>query len=87
MKTKGSPRPLACLVHVANNLIKDMGRGYVPDEPSEYDPNVLNRVVVVYCQIAPGLQIEVEQPVARDLGEHMIQKTDSGLKIVLTRTV
>lgn len=37
-----APRPIACIVHVADNLIKDMGRGYVPDEPSEYDPNVLN---------------------------------------------
>ena len=36
------PSPLVCLVHLANNMCKDLGLGYRVDEPSAYDPAVLS---------------------------------------------
>ena len=37
-----SPNSLKCLLHLSNNLVKDLGRGYLPDERGQYDPNVLS---------------------------------------------
>jgi hypothetical protein len=54
---------------------------------SDADSNVFNGVMGIDVKIAFGAHFEVEQPVARDLAEHVIQETDSGLKIVLARTV
>jgi hypothetical protein len=37
-----SPRsPLASLIHLADNLCKDLGMGYLPDERGEYSDSVL----------------------------------------------
>jgi len=36
-----SPRPLVCLIHVANNLAKDLGLGYFPEAQGGYDDRVL----------------------------------------------
>ena len=35
------PAPLACLVHLANQLSKDLGMGYLPDEAADYSEEVL----------------------------------------------
>ena len=35
------PSALQCLLHVADNICKDLGRGYLPDESGQYDANVL----------------------------------------------
>ena len=35
------PDPLMCLVHLADNLCKDLGLGYLPEESGHYDPAVL----------------------------------------------
>lgn len=35
------PEPLVCLIHLADNLCKDFGLGYLPDERGHYNPAVL----------------------------------------------
>lgn len=44
-----TPGPLVCLVHVANELSKEMGKGYMADERAEYSPQVLKAL-----KIGPG---------------------------------
>ena len=70
-----SPRPLACIVHLANNLIKDMGRGYIPNEPAEYDPNVLNalglnetKVGAIREQLDEELEGQIDEIVEQCMG-------------------
>ena len=36
------PSPLVCLVHVANNLCKELGLGYLPSEKAKYRASVLS---------------------------------------------
>jgi hypothetical protein len=38
------PSDLLCLVHMANNLSKDLGLGYLPGEESEYAEGVLKKL-------------------------------------------
>lgn len=38
------PNALQCLVHLADNLAKDFGLGYLPHERGQYDPAVLRAV-------------------------------------------
>ena len=35
------PSPLVCLVHIADNLAKDFGLGYLPEERANYSATVL----------------------------------------------
>jgi len=37
----GQPRPVVSLVHVANNLAKELGFGYLPEEGARYSTSVL----------------------------------------------
>ena len=36
------PSQLQCLLHLADNIVKDLGRGYLPDETGQYDPAALS---------------------------------------------
>ncbi len=36
-----APVPLACLVHLANNLSKELGLGYLPEEKTDYNSTML----------------------------------------------
>ena len=47
---------------------------------TEGDADVLDRVVRVDVQIALGVDIEVDEAVARDLVEHVFQKWNPGLE-------
>ncbi|MFC1526829.1 HDOD domain-containing protein [Candidatus Latescibacterota bacterium] len=40
-ETQSLPSPLTCLIHLANNLCKDLGLGCLPEERGQYDPAVL----------------------------------------------
>ena len=42
--TPEAPSPLAALVHVADNLCKDLGLGCVPEEPAEYSDAMLQQL-------------------------------------------
>lgn len=39
-----NPSDLVCLVHLANNLSKELAMGYLPDEQPHYDPAVLAKL-------------------------------------------
>ena len=39
-----TPSDLLCLVHMANNLSKDLGLGYLPGEESDYDEGILAKL-------------------------------------------
>jgi hypothetical protein len=45
---------------------------------AERDADVLDRVVAVDVQVARGLDLEVDQPVAGDLVEHVVEEADAG---------
>ena len=46
------PAPLVCLIHMADNLCKDLGLSYLPDEISRYDPRVLKKLKLVEDNIS-----------------------------------
>src|SRR5699024_8533612 len=45
---------------------------------AERDADILDRVMGVDMQVAAGLYIEIDQAVAGDLFEHVIEKADAG---------
>ena len=48
------------------------------DRLAERDADVLDRVVAVDVQVALGLDLEVDQAVARDLVEHVVEERHAG---------
>src|SRR5277367_2531790 len=46
--------------------------------PAYYDADVLDRVMVVYVQIAAGLDLQIEKSVAREALEHVIEERHAG---------
>lgn len=56
----GQPRPVVSLVHVANNLAKELGFGYLPEESARYSASVL---------MALGLKRRDMDKLRSDLGE------------------
>ena len=63
---------------VANRFLQCLSKAYA---------HILNCVVVVDMQIALCPDLQIDQCVARQLIEHMIKKTDTGLIVILTRPV
>jgi hypothetical protein len=60
------PSELLCLVHVANNLSKDLGLGYLPGEEGEFDPQVLQRLQLAESrldQVREGLAAEIVEEI------------------------
>ena len=51
------------------------------------DANVFHRVVAVNVQIAFAGNLQIDQAVASDLVQHVVEKTDAGGELGLTRTV
>jgi HD-like signal output (HDOD) protein len=67
-----APRPLVCLVHLANNLCKDLGLGYLPEEQGVYSPDVLESLKLkpadmqeVKEKIGPYITSELADMVSR----------------------
>lgn len=54
---------------------------------AKHDTAVLGRVVKIDVKIAPGFQIDIDEPVARNLDQHMIEKADPGRDLVPPRPV
>ena len=48
------------------------------DRLAQRDAHVLDGVVAVDVQVALGLDVQVDQAMAGDLVEHVIEKTDAG---------
>src|SRR5262249_40353219 len=47
----------------------------------EAEPDVLDRVMVVHLDVAPGFHVQVEEPVAREDLEHVVQERHPGLDL------
>ncbi|MFC1526355.1 HDOD domain-containing protein [Candidatus Latescibacterota bacterium] len=62
-----SPAALTCLIHMANNLCKDVGKGYLPSEPSVYSAQVL---------AALGMQRDDVRKLQQTLGESIVEEID-----------
>ena len=54
---------------------------------AEHDAGVLGGVVVVDVQVALGAQRDVDQAVARELLQHVVEKADAGRDVVLAGAV
>ena len=58
-----SPSDLVCLLHMANNLCRDLGLGYFPEERSIYSKAVLHRL---------GMEKKVLEPLLNSLGDEAV---------------
>ena len=59
------PSPLTCLLNLADNLCKDLGAGYLLDEPSFYEKSVLQTL---------GMQQQDIDKIKQDLGRDMLDE-------------
>lgn len=62
---------LLCLVHVANNLAKEVGKGYLPDEEPLYNQNVLRRLRLSRREVR-----ELSKDLGDDLSASIAQMVD-----------
>ncbi|MFH1571718.1 MAG: HDOD domain-containing protein [Gemmatimonadota bacterium] len=65
--TGRSPEPLTCLIHLANNLCKDAGKGYMPFEQSVYSAEVLETL---------GMNRDDVRRLQETLGESIVSEID-----------
>jgi hypothetical protein len=65
--TGKDPSDLVCLLHVANNLCKDLGKGYLQQEPSQYRVEVLQKL---------GITRDDVDKIRDELGENMVREID-----------
>lgn len=63
-----SPRPLACLIHVADNIAKDLGLGYFPQEQAVYSPAIL-RILRLSESQAKGLSQTLSESTLKEINE------------------
>ena len=54
---------------------------------SQRDAHIFVGVVIVDVQIPYGLDLQIDQPVGAELGQHVIQKGDPGVDLVLTAAI
>ena len=54
---------------------------------AQHDADILGRVVVVDMQVALGAQRDVDQAVARQLLQHVVEEADAGLDVVCAGAV
>ena len=71
------PSSLSCLVHLADNLCKDIGLGYNPEEESSYSPAVLI-VSKKKREEIEGLQAKLGPAVVEDVKELVGRCMNSG---------
>jgi len=74
--TDSQPSPLVCLVHIANNLCRDLGLGYAPDDRAHYNASVLVTLGLskadleqIRSTIEPGIVAEVQEFVKHCLSD------------------
>ena len=54
---------------------------------AQCDADILDRVVIVDVGVAIGLDLQIHQPVAGDLVEHVLEEGDAGLEVRLAGAV
>ena len=55
--------------------------------PPQDDAHVLHSVVAVDVEVSLAANAQIHQPVAGDLGEHVVEKTDACIDFGLARAV
>ena len=65
--TGGFPKPLVCLIHLADNLCKGLGLGYVPEEQELYNASVLSALKLTRKDM---------QKLKDSLGESLIEQIE-----------
>ena len=53
----------------------------------QHNPDILDRVMVIYMQIAISLDREIEESVAGETLEHVIEERNAGLRLAASGTV
>ena len=66
------PRPLAALVHLADNLCKDLDLGYLPEDGPSYSPDALRALQLAAADVEP-LKAEIAPYVTSEL-EDMLNR-------------
>src|SRR5216683_8067295 len=54
---------------------------------THHDPDVLDRVMLIDMEVATRLDHEIEEAMAREAFEHMVQKRHAGMNFAAPRTV
>ncbi len=54
---------------------------------TQRDADILDRVMRIDMQVALGADVEIDQPVARNLVQHMIEKGNTGIQLLLASAV
>jgi len=65
--TGSSPGDLTCLLHMANNLCKDLGKGYLPFEATVYSAQVLEKL---------GMQAGDVRRLQESLGDKVVEEIE-----------
>ena len=65
--TTETPGPLGCLIHLASNLCKDLGKGYLAEEQTVYSAEVLRAV---------GMEKDDVRMLRQSLGDEMVDTID-----------
>ena len=63
---EGSPTALQCLLHVANNISKEIGFGYPPEQEVTYNPAVLNALSMSKEEL-DGIREQIEDSLMNDV--------------------
>jgi len=63
----GDPSPLVCLIHLANNISRTLGIGYLATEQAVYSPQVLSALSIDQQKI---------DEMVESLGEELIKEVD-----------
>jgi HD-like signal output (HDOD) protein len=72
--TGGAPGALVCLLHVANNLCKELGLGYLPGESARYSPAVLGALRLRQEDLS-----ELARSLGAELRDHIEQTVENCL--------
>src|SRR5208283_4146730 len=59
----------------------------VAKRPSDHDPDVFDRMMVIYMQIAAGGDLQIEESVARKALEHVIEERHAGFCLAAAASV
>src|SRR5260370_3052018 len=55
--------------------------------PAHHDPDVLDRVMLIDMEVAARLDHQIEEAMAREALEHMVEKRHAGMNFAAPRTV
>ena len=88
LEASGSLEPLADLADAVDSALESpIGCARLRDRLAHYDTHVFHRVVRVHIQIARGVDLEINQSVPGNLGQHVLKKRQTSGQPRLARTI